>query len=57
MGQFKDNRQFIAAVTPTLWMLTFWWALSCGCTVVASGNWGWGWSWTANSGGATGHSV
>jgi len=38
MGQPKDNRQFITAVTPILWMLTFWWPLSCGCTVVASGN-------------------
>jgi len=37
MGQFKDNRQFIAAVTSLLWMLTFWWPLSCGCTVVAIG--------------------
>ena len=38
MGQFKDYRQFITAVTPILWMLTFWWPLSCSCTVVASGN-------------------
>jgi len=31
MGQFKDNRQFITEITPILWMLTFWWPLSCGC--------------------------
>jgi len=36
--QFKDNRQFITVFTPILWMLTFWWPLSCGCTVVANGN-------------------
>jgi len=31
MGQFKDNRQFITAVTPILWMLTFVMWLHGGC--------------------------